>query len=115
MNANRTTRDRLIDALGQDGAIRVCKAYGGVRLYIPMRIHDQHPIRLSLGDTIAEALSREFGGDVLSPVPNDAALLKKQRNAEILRMLSEGVSSEEIGRLFGMSGARVRQIKASAD
>ena len=86
------TLDQLNERIGEAGALRLIRHFGGRRLYVPLRIADRHPIRLSLGNVIADKLEIEYGGLWIDPVPRDDVALRDDRDDEILRQIKAGDS-----------------------
>lgn len=107
------TLDQLNERIGEAGALRLIRHFGGRRLYVPLRIADRHPIRLSLGNVIADKLEIEYGGLWIDPVPRDDVALRDDRDDEILRQIKAGDSAQEVARRFGLSPRSIQRIVKS--
>ena len=107
----RTTRasTRLADQIGHQPALRLIRAHGGRRLYIPQAMKDDHPIALLVGHAIAVSLSEQYGGDYLE-VPDEQTALLDLRNRRICIRFEAGQSIRSLARRYGLSPAMIRKI-----
>ena len=66
MSAEETTLFGLVTQLvGPDAAVRLTKALGGRRIYVPRSPGAAHPITAAVGLEAAMALAARFGGEQL--------------------------------------------------
>lgn len=62
----------LVDALGEEAAKALARHFGGIRLYVPHKVGEHHPIRVALGEEGAYNLVAWAGGGSID-VPKQAA------------------------------------------
>lgn len=108
-----STREAIIMAIGARAARELTRAYPGACLYVPLRISDDHPIRLAIGQA-AEALSQHFGGERII-VPTDCADIWEARDRRAKELSEAGKSNKEIARSLRVSPRTVqRALKRAA-
>ena len=88
--------ERLADVLGQGDALKLCREYGGQRLYVPKTIPVTHEISRRIGAAASERLANEFGGDRLQ-VPMGHVHTARQRR-EVLGKHLFTKSANELAR-----------------
>src|ERR1700758_1597626 len=57
------TFDNLVAALGREATEKLVAAYGGTRVYVPVRAAPESAFAVLIGHAAAEALSRYYGGE----------------------------------------------------
>lgn len=58
-----STFEKLVDAIGRQGAEKLIAEFGGRRIYVPVLVVPDSPIACAIGTGAAAKLSRAFGGD----------------------------------------------------
>ena len=93
-----STFDNLMAVLGPDAAEKLVAAYGGIRIYIPVRAAPEGAFATLIGHAAAEALSRHYGGERFDvPIAKRAPRLLR---GEICRLRRDGMHVTAIrGRL----------------
>lgn len=91
------------EVLGEEGFMLFCHAFGGTRVYVPLKISDDSEIVEAIGRPLAEELARALAPDTIR-VPmmrKERALWLRKRglsNAQVARKL--GISEQAINKLF---------------
>ena len=104
------TFDNLVVALGLEAAEKLVAAYGGVRIYVPVRTAAEGAFATLIGHAAAEALSRHYGGERL-----DVPLVKRAPRVlrgEICRLRRDGMHVTAIARALGCTRRYVLRILA---
>ena len=83
----------LAGIIGTDAAQVLCRAYGGVTLYIPKNIERDSALARIVGPVALRALASVYGGEVVT-VPNRRK--EAPRKGKILEMLAAGTPAREI-------------------
>lgn len=108
-------RQEIVAAIGGKAADRLCAAFGGVGVYIPLhpdRLPDSHPIIKLLGTDLARHLAARLGGEkVTVPVLHSG---HRRRETAILDAYRAGKSTREIALDLGITMRRVEQVIAAA-
>ena len=103
----------VANALGDDKARVLAKAFGGRRFYVPRKVQAEHPINLALGYDAAEELVRLFGGNTINVLLGPEA--KSARNAAaILAMTARGVHANDIADVLSICVRTVQRVKSRA-
>ena len=74
----------LEEALGPDVARVLARRFGGVRLYVPLHMGDDHPIRVALGREAADRIASWSGGCAID-IPKRAA-----RRRRVIELREQG-------------------------
>lgn len=98
---------------GVDAALQISQGWPGVRLYIPQRMHAQHPIALAIGLDSARKLAREMGDQTVS-IPRGVSYRRQLRNALIISAYQGGRSARELALEYGLHEAYIYTLVASA-
>jgi hypothetical protein len=93
---------QLADVMGLEAAVRFVRAFPGVRIYVPARIHMHHQFVDIVGQEAAEALAKSFPGDYIK-VPNITALERQIKDQELSRMKAEGLSNRDCALYLGLT------------
>lgn len=83
----------LTGLIGPDAALALCRAYGGVALYIPKNIKADSDLARIVGLAALRVLATVYGGEVVT-VPNRRKAAP--RKGKILEMLAAGTPAREI-------------------
>lgn len=93
---------RVREVLGTESFVLLCQELGGVRVYLPMKIPDNHDIVAAIGRDLAEALSRE-----LAPAWLRVPLARRER---ALYFRDKGLSNARIARKLGITESGVNKL-----
>jgi len=107
----KSTQD-LIAAIGRDAAMRLCESFGGLRIYIPRRPVEKHPISQCIGLPAAIALSKAIGAETLD-VPLAAQARREARNREIHERFGREETQASLARRYSTTVRHVRRILGS--
>ncbi len=96
-----------------DACLKLVRAYGGRRLYVPRKLNPRHRLCELLGEDNAAQLIKARGGEYLS-IPLAMAFKRTQRNA-LFRSAhdDDGLSQETIANRYRMSRRHVQRILAA--
>lgn len=89
--------DELADIIGSDAVFRLCKAYPGVPLYIPIK--PNNTLKELLGDKPAQLLCSSYGGCSITP-PRLASERAAHRRAKLLADYNAGLSASQLARKY---------------
>jgi hypothetical protein len=96
------------DAGGLESAIRLAKAFGGKRVYIPKQAPDNHPLVLAGGRAAADAIVKAIGGEnIVFPKRGLDA-----RRMLALQRLIEGASTNEAVAASGLGHCQIKRLRA---
>lgn len=107
MAENWVSRPELVEVIGQDAADTLCRACGGVPVYVPRRADPRSWLAGLLGPRALAALSAEYGGLRIT-VPNGRR--PEPYKPAVVRMLEEGRPHEKIALELGVTERYVRLI-----
>lgn len=104
----------VVDAIGVSAALSLVHVYAGTRLYVPQaeNLGEEHPICRLLGRPLTLRLCQAVGGDYIS-VPVGRALLKAERDRQIVERADRGESQAEIARAYGVTERWVQDFLRS--
>ena len=106
-----TTLDDIATVVGFTQTLRLSAWFGGLgSLYVPLRIDDALLLKRLIGDSAAQKMVAEWGGEII-PVPrlsqyDDDLVLRR-----VGRLLEHGMSVREIASSLKMSRRRIQQIR----
>ncbi|WP_019024078.1 MULTISPECIES: Mor transcription activator family protein [unclassified Thioalkalivibrio] len=103
----------LADAIGYQPTVRLIRAYGGRRLYIPRQADPEHPITLTVGHTAATQLCDQYPGTRLD-LPDEQTSLLELRNRRIVAESQRGRETRALARDYGLSPRMIRKILDAA-
>ncbi|WP_434147942.1 Mor transcription activator family protein [Methylocaldum gracile subsp. desertum] len=104
----------IASLVGPENAVKIARAYGGVRLYVPRRMKPDHPLAELVGFENARALSTAFGGLPHFDIPQVYRLLLEARNRAILKDRSQGMSVRELALKYRLTEKHVHNIQKTA-
>lgn len=108
MRGRRSTLNELIEAVGEDAALKLIRAFGGTRLYVPHSPEANDLLASTIGYYAATRLARIYGGDRVD-VPNPPP-----RRIRIMQLRASGMSVDAIARELRCTRRRVFQVLAEA-
>ena len=104
------TFDNLVAVLGREATQKLVAAYGGIRIYVPVRAASESAFAALIGHEAAEALSRYYGGERF-----DVPIAKRGQRVlrgEICRLRHDGLPVTAIARALGCTRGYVFRILA---
>ena len=107
------TIDNLVAVIGREAAEKLIGAYGGIRIYVPVRAAPDGAFAILIGYSAAEALSRYYGGERF-----DVPIAKRAPRAlrgEIRRLRGDGMPVTAIARALGCTRRYVFRILAEEE
>ncbi|MFZ1327020.1 MAG: Mor transcription activator family protein [Candidatus Contendobacter sp.] len=104
----------LVDALGWEGVLRLLRAYGGLRIYLPKPhiLSAEHPLAHALGLETAVALCRQVGCSGDFDVPTGRNFYCQLRDRNLHAAHQQGASIRTLAVRFHLSERRVRRVLA---
>lgn len=90
------------DLIGLPLTFAIVTRWGGVRLYVPQRMPDDHPIVEAIGREAAEKLAGTYGREFL-PIPRAWRSFKAMRNRRIRAEKAGGASASQLARRYHMT------------
>lgn len=103
----------IAEVVGVEPALRLVKAWGGVRLYVPQQMPEDHLLVSTLGRAEADALAARYGGETIQ-IPRCLHALRAVRNGEIRRARAAGASPALLALRHGLTERQVYAILAAA-
>jgi hypothetical protein len=103
-----STLTELIEAIGDEGTLKLIGTFGGTRLYVPHLPEASSALAECIGLDAAQRLARTYGGDRVD-VPNPT-----KRRVQILQLRQQGLSVDAIARELRCTRRRVFQVLAEA-
>jgi hypothetical protein len=100
--------EELAALIGQAALWKLCAAFGGTKLYIPMKIPANHAIAETIGVKVAAIMAEHFWGITID-LPK--AHLRRQRVLELVR--SGSMTVAEAARACDYTERRVYQLLAA--
>jgi hypothetical protein len=101
---------QIVALIGLEAALKLVKAYGGVRLYVPKKIDADHPLVELIGYPAARALAAEFGGQPHFDIPKCEAALREARNRQIRQDRAMGHSIRELALKYRLTERGIEKI-----
>lgn len=96
--------------IGIQATMAIVQEYGGLRLYVPQEIPQDHPLMRLVGVCNAIAIVDEFGGLTLE-IPRAEAAIRRVRDTEI-RTMSAALSHRELAIKYKTTERHIRRILA---
>lgn len=103
------TAQVLAEVIGPEKTVRLAQVCRCRSVYIPKRLKADHWLRMVIGDEDAQRLSDEFPGFTL-PLAKCKRVVNHERNRNILKMYTDGLTYAEIARLMDMPKRTVQTI-----
>ncbi|MBC9071835.1 helix-turn-helix domain-containing protein [Thauera sp. CAU 1555] len=95
--------------MGTEASVRLVAVFGGATLYVPQVAEGGHPIEHVVGRRPYQRLVDAFGGETIW-IPGGSDFLRLRRMRQVVRLLSEGMSVEELSQRFNYSIRQIRNI-----
>jgi hypothetical protein len=107
---------RLVSAVvGLQATLLLVRNYGGVRLYVPVRMTPDHVLSRLLGFDLALKLSAEFGGMDHFDIPRAAGAVRVVRNRQIAEKFIKGKSLRLLALEYQLTERAIQKILAGSD
>lgn len=100
----------MAQIIGLQGVLALVRAYGGVRLYVPTRLPDDHVLIDLLGRPAAEMLAAEYGGQPHFDIPRAEGLVRALRNRRIQADRAAGLSVRDLALKHQLTERQVAKI-----
>lgn len=104
----------IVDVVGVEAALRLVEAWGGVRLYVPQQMPEDHLLVSTLGRSEADTLAERYGGETIQ-IPRCLHALRAVRNSRIRAERHGGASPALLALRYGLTERQVYAIIAAAD
>jgi uncharacterized protein (DUF433 family) len=102
------------DLIGLPATLRLVESYGGVRLYVPQRLAEDHPLALLIGASAARQLADVYGGEEHFDIPRAVAIARQVRNRRLREERDRGMSHRDLALKYGLTERQVRNILGEA-
>ncbi len=107
----RVLRD-IVKLIGLPATMKIVQHYGGVRLWVPKTMTEEHELARLLGFAPAEKLARAYGGDEHFDVPLALKALRAVRDGRI-RAEARRCSTRTLARRYKLTERRIWHILAA--
>lgn len=97
----------IAEAIGLDGALALCRVFGGIALYVPQTPKEDHILLKALSMDEFALLCRAFGGDTVE-IPKGT----KAKRAQIFADLAAGAGTLEAAKRYNYTTRGIRKLKA---
>lgn len=104
----------IVDVVGVEAALRLVEAWGGVRLYVPQQMPEDHLLVSTLGRAESDELASRYGGECIQ-VPRCLHALRAVRNCHMRRERARGDSPALLALRYRLTERQVYSILAAAD
>lgn len=101
----------LVDVIGITAAQKLVNEFGGLRLTVPVKMPEQHPLAQLLGLESARKLSHHYAQERLD-VPKALSAIQAARNHQMRIDHARGVSTRQLAQREGLTERRVWEILA---
>ena len=104
----------IVEVVGVEAALRLVEAWGGIRLYVPQQMPEDHLLVSALGRAEAGQLADRYGGETIQ-IPRCLHALRAVRNAHIRRERYDGASPALLALRYRLTERQVYSILAAGD
>lgn len=101
----------LVDVIGLTAAQKLVSEFGGLRLTVPVKMPEDHPLAQLLGWDAARTLSHHYAHERLD-VPKALSAIQAVRNLQMRKDHAAGVSARQLALREGLTERRVWEILA---
>lgn len=102
----------ISEIVGIDATLRLVEAWGGVRLYVPRQMPEDHLLVSTLGREEAELLAEHYGGETIL-ISRCLAAVRAVRNTRIQKDRENGVSIALLALRHSLTERQVYSILAA--
>jgi hypothetical protein len=106
---SRIVEELIENGVADDDIARLLDAIGGLPVYVPQQIGEEHPIARHGGGTAASVLSALYGGSRIV-MPLGAAFRRERLRRRVFELRAAGLNHCEIARRLGMHLRQVQRI-----
>ncbi len=104
----------IVEVVGVEAALRLVEAWGGIRLYVPQQMPEDHLLVSTLGRDESDELAKCYGGECIQ-VPRCLHALRAVRNCRMRRERAKGDSPALLALRYRLTERQVYSILAAAD
>lgn len=104
----------MSEIIGIPATMAIVQEYGGIRLYVPMKLTHDHQLIKLVGKENAEKLVDRFGGEVHFDIPLAEAALRQIRDTEI-RKSWPSLSQSQLAIKYRTTERHIRRILAGCE
>lgn len=101
----------MADLIGLPATLKLAQHYGGVRLYVPKTLPEDHVLIDIVGEAAARKLVEQYGGLVHFDIPKAQAVSVALRNSKI-RAEWPALSQRQLALKYHLTERQVRKILA---
>jgi Mor family transcriptional regulator len=99
----------LQEVIGLENTLALVETWGGVSLYVPETVSENHKIARVIGADAAQELAKVFGRDRLN-IPLARDYKRSVRDREIYSRHQTGVSANDLALEYGLGARQVWEI-----
>ncbi|MEI6417480.1 MAG: hypothetical protein WCO82_00285 [Sphingomonadales bacterium] len=103
----------MAEWIGAAATLRLVAAFGGIELYVPIELPDDHPIVHAIGMDAARRLVAVYGRERLELPAGNPALAAARRESVLAQVKAGALSKQRAARMLGTSTRYVRQLLAA--
>lgn len=100
----------IAELIGLPGTLKLVEVYGGVRLYVPKRMEQDHPLASLIGFDNAATLAATYGGELHFDIPRAVAATRAARDRRIRDDRATGRTHRELALRYGLTERQIRNI-----
>lgn len=100
----------MAEWIGAAPTLRLIAAFGGIELYVPVKITDDHPIAEAIGIDAARRLVAVYGRERLDLPAGNPAIAAARRQKILAQVKNRELSKQKAARILGTSTRYVRQL-----
>lgn len=104
----------IVEVVGVEAALRLVEAWGGIRLYVPQQMPEDHLLVSTLGRAEADQLADRYGGETVQ-IPRCLHALRAVRNGRIRAERHDGASPALLALRYRLTERQVYSILAAGD
>ncbi len=104
----------IAELIGLPATLKLVESYGGVRLYVPKRIDDDHALARLIGLDNARLLSDAYGAEEHFDIPRAVAATRAVRDMQI-RTDRKTMTHRELALKYGLTERQIRNILQEED
>lgn len=100
----------IADIIGAPAALKIAERWGGIRLYIPTDMDENHNLAKLIGIESASRLCEAYAGERID-IPKADCWWRAVRNKLMIEARSRGVSQSNLAREYALTERQVRKIE----
>lgn len=100
----------IADLIGLPATLALVRAYGGVRLWVPLNIDPDHPLVKLVGHAAAAKLVDIYGGQEHFDIPRALGATLAVRDKQIRAQRAEGATHRELALRHRLTERQIRNI-----